>query len=77
MRMRKKKHSTERLAECEKYLFKPDGVMDDPAAAIGMAGAPVFLEIGEPLNYLFVGLCLLVGSKRVVDVKKKSTYIII
>ena len=46
MRMRKKKHSAERLAECEKYLFKTDGVMDDPAAAVGMAGAPVFLEIG-------------------------------
>ena len=46
MRMRKKKNSTSRLAVCEKYLFRADGVMTDPAEKIGKAGAPVYLEIG-------------------------------
>ncbi len=46
MRMRKKKHSEERLSACREYLYSPEGVMSDPAAEIGMAGAPVFLEIG-------------------------------
>ena len=46
MRMRKKKHSAERLDACEKYLFRANSVMEDPAEIAGMAGAPVFLEIG-------------------------------
>ena len=46
MRMRKKKHSEERLSACGEYLFKTDEVMSDPAAAMGMAGGKVFLEIG-------------------------------
>jgi tRNA (guanine-N7-)-methyltransferase len=46
MRMRKKKNSEARLSACEKYLFKTEGVMDDPASEIGMAGAKVYLEIG-------------------------------
>ena len=46
MRMRKKKNSESRLAVCDKYLFKADGVMTDPAEKIGKAGAPVYLEIG-------------------------------
>ena len=46
MRMRKKKNSESRLAVCDKYLFKAEGVMIDPADKIGKAGAPVYLEIG-------------------------------
>ncbi len=47
MRMRKKKNGAARLAACsEKLLEKPQAPMTDPAAVIGMAGAPVFLEIG-------------------------------
>lgn len=46
MRMRKKKHSEERLAACGEYLFTTDRVMSDPASAMGMEGGKVFLEIG-------------------------------
>ena len=46
MRMRKKKHSEERLNACGEYLFTTDKVMTDPAAEIGMKGGKVFLEIG-------------------------------
>lgn len=46
MRMRKKKHSEERLAACGEYLFTTDTVMSDPASAMGMEGGKVFLEIG-------------------------------
>lgn len=46
MRMRKKKNSEARLSACERYLFECDGVMDDPAATIGMPGSKVYLEIG-------------------------------
>ena len=44
--MRKKKHSAERLDACGKYLLGDESLMEDPAGIIGMAGAPVFLEIG-------------------------------
>lgn len=47
MRMRKKKHADERLSACSEFLLEGDNFpMSDPAAVIGMAGAPVFLEIG-------------------------------
>ena len=46
MRMRKKKHSEERLAACGKYLLKAEGVMTDPASAMGEGYDKVFLEIG-------------------------------
>ena len=47
MRMRKKKNSVSRLAECSKYLLgKIDSPMDDPSVAMSMNGAKVFLEIG-------------------------------
>ena len=46
MRMRKKKHSAERLVECEKYLLSTEEFMQDPASVMGMSGAPVYLEIG-------------------------------
>ena len=46
MRMRKKKHSAERLSACEKYLFSTDNVMSDPAAEIGEGLNKVYLEIG-------------------------------
>ena len=44
--MRKKKNSEARLSACERYLFETESVMDDPAAAIGMPGSKVYLEIG-------------------------------
>lgn len=46
MRMRKKKHSETRLSACEKYLFAPDGVMEDPSVPFGESGKKVYLEIG-------------------------------
>ena len=47
MRMRKKKHGEERLSACAELLLCEAGApMEDPAAAVGMSGAPVFLEIG-------------------------------
>ncbi len=46
MRMRKKKHSEERLAACGKYLLKTEGVMSDPASVMGDGLDKVFLEIG-------------------------------
>ncbi len=46
MRMRKKKHSAERLSACEKYLFKPENKLDNPAKAIGEGLSKVYLEIG-------------------------------
>lgn len=46
MRMRKKKNSEARLLACERYLFKTEKVMSDPASEIGVPGGKVFLEIG-------------------------------
>lgn len=46
MRMRKKKHSEERLAACERYLYSTDGMIDDPLAVMGEGVNKVFLEIG-------------------------------
>ena len=47
MRMRKKKNGESRLEACSDFIFKNDGEpLSDPASAIGMSGAPVFLEIG-------------------------------
>ena len=46
MRMRKKKHSAERLAACEKYLFNTECRLENPAAAIDPALSGVYLEIG-------------------------------
>lgn len=47
MRMRKKKNGEARLAACEEMLLgEIASPMTDPASEMGMAGAPVFLEIG-------------------------------
>ena len=46
MRMRQKKHSEERLAACERYLYNTDGMIDDPLAVMGEGVNKVFLEIG-------------------------------
>ena len=46
MRMRKKKNSESRLLACEKYLFKTDKILTDPASAIDEKCNKVFLEIG-------------------------------
>ena len=47
MRMRKKKHSDERLSKCENFLYTHEGEpMSDPTAPFGMEGGKVFLEIG-------------------------------
>ena len=46
MRMRKKKHSEERLSACERYLFKPEEKLAEPAKAIGEGLHKVYLEIG-------------------------------
>lgn len=45
--MRKKKNGESRLAACSEFLLENKGEpMADPAAVLGMPGAPVFLEIG-------------------------------
>lgn len=47
MRMRKKKNGEVRLAACSELLLENiNEPMTDPAKAMGMSGAPVFLEIG-------------------------------
>ena len=47
MRMRKKKNGEARLLKCREFLFEvPNAPLKDAAAAIGMPGAPIFLEIG-------------------------------
>ena len=47
MRMRKKKHSDERLSACSQYLYTHEGEpMSDPTVPFGKEGAKVFLEIG-------------------------------
>lgn len=47
MRMRRKKHGSERLDACRGYILSPEEIdANDPAAALGMSGAPVWLEIG-------------------------------
>ena len=47
MRMRKKKNGESRIAACSELIFE-NGTepLSAPASAIGMNGAPVFLEIG-------------------------------
>ena len=47
MRMRKKKNGAQRLEACAELLFVHNGEpLSSPAAAIGMDGAEVYLEIG-------------------------------
>ena len=47
MRMRKKKNGAQRLSACGEFLLdSPSSPMNDPGAALGMNGAPVYLEIG-------------------------------
>ena len=46
MRMRKKKHSEERLAACGKYLYKAEERLSDPKSVMGEGCDKVFLEIG-------------------------------
>lgn len=46
MRMRKKKHSAERLAACERYVYSGEGVLSDACSPFGMRDAKVYLEIG-------------------------------
>ena len=45
--MRKKKHSTDRLMACERFLYTHEGEpLTSPAAAVGMPGGEAYLEIG-------------------------------
>ena len=46
MRMRKKKHSTERLAACERFILNGEDTMSDACAPFGKSDAKVYLEIG-------------------------------
>ena len=48
MRMRRKKHRDERLAQCSEYLYTHEGeALTAPAKQVfGRDGAPVYLEIG-------------------------------
>lgn len=47
MRMRKKKHSSDRLLACERFLYTHEGEpLSTPAAAVGMQGGEAYLEIG-------------------------------
>ena len=57
MRMRKKKNGEARLnAHSDLLLEKIDEPMSDPASVIGMAGAPVFLEIGAGKGGFALGM---------------------
>lgn len=58
MRMRKKKHSAERLAVCSEYLYKHEGEpLADPSAEVfGRGGTPVYLEIGAGKGGFAVGM---------------------
>ena len=46
MRMRKKKHSVERLAACERFIFDGENTPMDHSAAAGDGMGDVYLEIG-------------------------------
>ena len=47
MRMRKKKHGSERLAACSELIAEiPGEPLGDPSTLFGREGAPVYLEIG-------------------------------
>lgn len=75
MRMRKKKHSEERLFECKEYIFdKPEEPMLNPALEIFSKGsAPVFLEIGAGKGGFACGMvkanpdCAYFAMERVTD----------
>ena len=57
MRMRKKKNGATRLAACSEYLFDiPATPLSDPATALGVGGAPVWLEIGAGKGGFAVGM---------------------
>ena len=57
MRMRKKKNGATRLAACSEYLFDlPSSPLCDPAGELGVAGAPVWLEIGAGKGGFAVGM---------------------
>lgn len=58
MRMRKKKHGRERLAECAEYLYTHDGEpLNEPSREIfGRADAPLYLEIGAGKGGFAVGM---------------------
>ena len=46
MRMRKKKHSDERLSACASYLYSHEGEpMENPALPFGKDSSKIFLEI--------------------------------
>ena len=56
--MRKKKHAEERLALCDRYLYRHEGEpLSDPAGEIfARPGAPVYLEIGAGKGGFAVGM---------------------
>ena len=58
MRMRKKKHGTERLLECSEYLYTHTGEpLQNPSADIfGRPKAPLYLEIGAGKGGFAVGM---------------------
>ena len=58
MRMRKKKHSAERLAACSEYLYIHEGEpLSDPSAEIfSRPGTPLYLEIGAGKGGFAVGM---------------------
>ena len=57
MRMRKKKHSEDRLLRCEEYLYVPSGeVLTNPAEQVFGREAEVYLEIGAGKGGFAVGM---------------------
>ncbi len=74
MRMRKKKNGGERLAACAEFLL--DDIKEpltDPAAAMNMSDAPVYLEIGAGKGGFACGMakanpeCAYFAMERVTD----------
>ena len=57
MRMRKKKNGEARLSACSELLFeKGEAPLSDPGSVMGLAGAPVFLEIGAGKGGFAIGM---------------------
>lgn len=57
MRMRKKKHGEERLAQCSEYLYIHEGeALRDPSTHVFGKSSPVYLEIGAGKGGFAVGM---------------------
>ncbi len=78
MRMRKKKNGAARLAACSEYLLpKQPSPMSDPASLVGMAGAPVFLEIGAGKGGFACGMAKMYPDSAYFAMEKISDCVVL